>query len=259
MSSEALAPLGLIAAGIWSEDQLDIRWIDEPSRPPSWETDVERDWKLLREQEPSLYDAPLAGFRGLLPAAPRIGLVLSRTTYRRSITTHHATAHYVSTYGLDGLGMGVACAIGLLLPSGGLLLGRRSQRVLGGRGSWHPTAGHFDPEAHCDAQGRPSPFATSRIEIFEELGVCPEELAGLSIVGVQIPPNIKPELHFTARVALPFPELERRQAGARDAHEMDALLELRPNQVDDFLAGKLGPATEIALGCVHLHRQLGLL
>lgn len=252
-------PHGIVAAGLWDEHQVDVRFVADPPLAPSWAEAVERDWAELRAAEPSLYDAPLAALRGYLDAGARLALVLARTSFRASLASHRHHERYLTEYGLAGLGMGIACSVGLVLADGALLLGRRSQRVMGGRGCWHPCAGHFDPEQHLDARGAPSPFAAARAEVHEEMGLEAHELAGLRVIGIQLAPSLKPELHFTARLGLALDEVARRQAGARDAHEMDGLIALHAGQVDDFLAGKLGPSTEIAAGAVHLHRALGLI
>jgi hypothetical protein len=252
-------PHGLVATGLWDESQVEVRWVDDPPLAPSWAEAVERDWAALRAQEPSLYDAPLAALRGYLDAGSRLGLVLARTSYRASLASHRHHERYLTEHGLAGLGMGIACSVGLVLADGALLLGRRSQRVMGGRGCWHPCAGHFDPDQHLDARGAPCPFAASRTEVHEEIGLEAHELADLRVIGIQLVPSLKPELHFTARVALGVDEVAARQARAKDAHEMDGLLALRAGQVDAFLGGGLGPFTEIAAGAVHLHRALGLI
>lgn len=255
-----MAPLphGLLAIGYWPEARVELTWVDEPDRGAAWAAEVEEAWQELLVQEPSLHDAPLAGLRGHLVVLDRLVLTLSRSRYRVSVATHRHVLRTVERHGLLGLGMGVACAVGMVVE-GGLVLGRRSQRVFGGRGQWHPPAGHWEPDVHLDAHGRPSPFAAARAEMFEELGITAAELSGLALVGLQLnPETCKPELHFTATLALSFRELEERQRAARDAHEIDLLLWLSRDRVADFAAGRLGPPTEIARACVHLHDRLDL-
>lgn len=250
---------GIVAAGRWGEDAVEVRWVEDLPHPPEWAAAVERDWEELKREEPSLFDAPLAGARGWLDAGERLGLALARTSFKVSLSTHRHHARYVAEYGLAGLGMGLACSVGLVLADGALLLGRRSQKVMGGRGRWHPCAGHFDPDRHLDARGRASLFEAARAEVHEEIGLERDEVHDLCLIGIQMAPSLKPEMQFSARVALSLGEVERRQRSAHDAHEMDKLLALPGGEVDAFLRGELGPATEIAQGCVHLHRALGLM
>lgn len=251
-------PYGLLTAGHWAESAVELHWIDEPAREAAWEAEIEAHWQALKREEPTLYDATLAGLRGYLPALGRMSLTLSRTTYRASIATHRHYAATADRHGLSGLGMGIACAVGLVVE-GRLLLGRRSQRVFGGRGKWHPPAGHWEPDNHKDSGGRASPFAASRVEMHEELGLQAHELQDLTLIGIQLnPETAKPELHFSAHVPLSRPEVEERQRAARDAHEIDRVLFLARDQVPAFLAGDLGPPTEIGRACAYLHDQLSL-
>ena len=252
-------PYGLLAVGLWDESQVELQWVDEPVRGPGWAEDVEAWWAELKLEEPSLFDAPLATLRGMLPVRDRLLLTFARSWYRVTAATHRDVARTMARHGVLGLGMGTACAVGLRVD-GGVVLGRRSQRVLGGRGKWHPPAGHWEPDTHVDAAGHPCPFASAQIEMLEELGLASAELVDLTLIGVQLNPETsKPELHFTARVPLSLDLLAERQKAARDAHEMDGLILVGDAQVDAFLAGQLGPPTEIARGCVYLHRALGLL
>ena len=251
-------PHGLLAMGRWPEAAVELSWCAEPERPPGWEAEVEEAWQELRREEPSLFDTRLAGLRGHLAALDRLALMVSPSSYRATVSTHRHYARFAARYGLAGLGMGIACAMGLV-TAGGLVVARRSQRVFGGRGKWHPVAGHWEPDQHRDAGGA-SPFACARIELAEELGLAAEEVRDLTLIGLQLNPDtMKPELHFTGRIALTVTELSHRQQSARDAHEIDGLLEVRREQVGDFLAGRLGPPTEIARACAYLHDALGLL
>lgn len=254
-----MLPYGLLSAGRWSEAQVELLWVPEPERSAAWHAQVEARWQELKREEPSLHDAGLAGLRGQMHVGERISLTLAHTTYRITAATHRHFAETLREHGVAGLGMGIACAVGLVLEDA-LFFGRRSQRVFGGRGQWHPPAGHWEPEAHRDALGRASPFAATRVEMHEELGLEAHELTGLSLIGVQLNPDTqKPELHFSARVPLTRDELKARQAAARDAHEIDALLFLERHQIAGFLNGDHGRPTEIARACAYLHETLGLL
>ena len=256
--ARAPLPYGLLCAGRWPEPAVEISWTDDPARDAAWAAQVESTWQELKREEPTLHDATLAGLRGYLPVLDRLALTFARTTYRATAATHRRFALTVARFGAAGLGMGTACAVGLRIE-GKLVFGRRSQRVFGGRGQWHPPAGHWEPDLHRDAQGRASPFACARTEMHEELGLDAHELEDLTLIGLQLnPETLKPELHFTARVPLTYAAFVERQRGARDAHEIDALLHLDLAQVERFLSGALGPPTDIARASAYLHDTLGL-
>jgi len=252
-------PYGLVAQGRWPEAAVELSWTEEPARAAGWADEVETAWQALLREEPTLHDAALAGLRGHLAALDRLSLTLSPSSYRVTVSTHRHFARFAAAYGLSGLGMGIAVAVGVV-AEGGLVLARRSQRVFGGRGMWHPAAGHWEPDAHRDAAGKPSPFACARAEMLEELGLEAHELEGLTLIGVQLNPDTaKPELHMTARVGLTVAELSQRQQTARDAHEIDGLLLVRRAQVPQLVEGALGPVTEIGRACAYLHDALDLL
>lgn len=216
--------LGLVAWGRWAEKQVLLHWTSEPRRPQAWHHAVNEQWRAMRQTLPFVFDAPLAALRSAQVQGDQLHLTFSPSRYRYTAVTHQPSARrWMQDFGPQALGQGVACALSLVCPQG-LVLARRSQRVQGGQGLWHPIAGHFDPSAHVDPNGRPSPFITVLCETEEETGLQPRELKNLSLVGVQHHPRTqKPELHFWAATSLSFSEIQRRAQTAADAHEHAAL------------------------------------
>lgn len=250
------AALGLEIWGRWSEKQVLLHWTREPRRPQAWHQAVNEQWRAMRQAMPFVFDAPLAALRHAQVLGDQLHLTLSPSRYRYTAVTHQPGARqWVQHFGPQALGQGVACALSLVCPQG-LVLARRSQRVQGGQGLWHPIAGHFDPSAHLDPKGRPSPFITVLRETEEETGLKPRELKNLSLVGVQRHPRTqKPEMHFWAATPLTFSEIQRRAQTAADAHE-HAALAVFDHSARKALFSHRHTATPVALASVWLTNQL---
>jgi hypothetical protein len=207
----------------------------------------------MQAEQPDLYDGSVAALLAYRAAPDALDLTVAPSRYRFTAVTHERPLDFVRAYGSDGLGSGLACAVSVLLPSGGILMGRRSHAVHRGRGKWHPISGHFDPTSHRGPGGDPCVFATATAELWEEVRLAAHQVGDLRATGLQIhEETLKPELHFVASTSLALGRIRELHAGARDAFEIDALIELTPDVIPAFLAGHLGPITRIARAAVEL-------
>jgi len=233
---------GLLALGCWAPESVRCHWLPEPERPAAWQQEIDRAFADLKQQNPHVFDDPLAALRGF-QEGEQLELSFSRSFYSAMAVTHSSrSAEFLEKYGPAGLSGGMACALALGCPDG-FLFGRRSPTVHQGVGLWHPVAGHFNWRTHLNAAGEPDPFTCILEEAEEETGLLPAELRDLCLIAVMAhPATRKPELLFFAHTELGEVSIRQKVTQAKDRHEMDGLGFFSVDQMEDLARqGQLTP------------------
>jgi 8-oxo-dGTP pyrophosphatase MutT (NUDIX family) len=229
----------VLAVGPWPRERVSVVTAPGFRVPAAQEVLIEQDWLLAQEgaarSGQRLFNGPVAGLASFRPGE-RLELALHATDYRSFVGTN-LSARYRA--------LGIPCADALGISIVVELDGRRVLLHRRGKASFEwPLAidtpgGHIEPDAHREGVA-PSPFLAALDELEGELGVRPDEVESLSVLGLaRITGTRKPQVVIRARVLVSFATIRANLAAARESFETSELLE--PLSVDELGALAASP------------------
>jgi 8-oxo-dGTP pyrophosphatase MutT (NUDIX family) len=147
----------------------------------------------------------------------RLGVALSRTTYRLFLGTNMTHPELADRYGPAVLANPVGVSPALETADGYLLMGRRNESVAYYPGRIHPFAGCLEPTDGDVGPAAPGPFAAVRRELAEELSLGGDDVADVRCTGIVEDTALRqPEMIFRAVSTRTRAEIEARLA--REEH-----------------------------------------
>ncbi|MCC7291286.1 MAG: hypothetical protein IT449_04385 [Phycisphaerales bacterium] len=255
---EAGAPFVVQAFGRYAASQVTQAWHDAPRRsPPQVEALIAQTWERkcaeAMEKGVLLYNGELARLLRCQASPTSLHLDLGPGCYRDFVGTNLHHAAEVASYGDDCLGNPCGVSSNVITADGFLLLGRRNDRVAYHPGCLHPFGGAL--EADDRAAQRFDLFSAARRELCEELRLTPDEIRGLTCIGlVRDREMLQPEFLFDAVLTLSlsdvlarFDPLAQHQEHAR----LESCFDL-PEEVIPFLS-RSQPIAPIGEGGLLLH------
>lgn len=229
-------------------------------------------WATLVREKPQLFDGPVWSLlsrevRGP-PEERELQVCLQQSSYKFVVFTHLSDAGRQ----LPQEARCNACGLMALLHTaeGAIVFGRRSRQLGAMPGYWHCV-----PAGNVDA---PDPLFVLEQELVEETGLCWSEVRGgelFALLSAGEEQGHKAEFIFRLSVKATASEVYRRYRSNCEASEHEALVFVCPPDVEisdddpetappkvameDFVAGALGPLTDVSRRALLLLGALGSL
>ncbi len=172
--------------------------------------------------------------------------LLGPTDYRELLGTNMTDPDTRGEEGESALSDGAGVCSVIQTADGKLLLQQRSSAVFAYPGWYHCCGGNLSPLGQLD--GPISPFAAMRIELAEELGCGPADVAGMSLIGLARERRTrKPEFLFHLRVGAGQSDLEDRIG---NEHDRLLFVDDSPVSLRSFLSEESARIAPAGLACL---------
>lgn len=226
---------------------------------PAVESAIEKTWtEKQREAKTTgrkLHNGQLARLVHWTACDNAAKLTVADTDYITFLGTNLHNTHLLESYSPDCFANAVGTSAIVITKDGGLLMGRRSNRVAYHAGYLHTIGGMLEKEDRVDDEYEA--FAAIKREIREELKLTDDEITEVQCTGlvrdVQI---MQPELIFDARVNLTLADIRSRFNADTD-EEHTALEAVRddPEAIVPFI-DNADPITPVTVAALMLHGRL---
>ena len=202
----------ILVSGTYLESQIEVRWTGKGrKRADQVEPLIEAAWRerLVRAKPESLFPGPLCRLDRYLVSDGRLVLELGPTDYREMIGTNVCHPEIASRLGHDYLSNALAVHAAVTTTDERVLVFQRSWEVGEYPGAYDVFGGHLDPDADL-VGGVPSPYATLRRELQEEIGLSETDIIRVVCHGlVRNVRTLKPDLIFDVWTRRSWAEFQR--------------------------------------------------
>ncbi len=209
-------PFSIEVAGPFRPEQVRESWtLVERRSTPELEATIAETWEArLAEAEARggmLWSSPMARLVDWrIEDGGNLSVRFGPTTYRDFVGTNVVNPWVAERYGPDHLSDGCGVSALLRTADGLLVLQRRSRAVFEFAGLVAACGGAVEPLLPDDPTT--SLAAQARRELHEELGIVPDALGALTLLGIgRTTARHKPEVVYLAETTLTWPELLGRE------------------------------------------------
>ena len=232
-----------------------MKWVPQcQDLPPDMLIEIEKFWEKVKNKK--MYNGKLARLDSWSVKNNILNLNLSITDYRTLIYSNHHIQHIIETWGEKYISRALGISAVVLTSDRFLMLMRRSDLV----GEYPECIDVFGGHINISKDSEfPGIHEAMLQELEEELGLMPDEIDLQCIGLLKNNQNQKPELIFTAHIALTVNEVINKSHSAIDRFEFTKIIVLPhlDKVLTSFLKKNELLFTPSALGSINIFKQSG--